>query len=127
MENYFIHLIFDSVCDASRFIFEMCLITRTTAIKFEAIANSRLATTQNGSSPNPQKARLVFKFGAKTEMTNKFQAPSIATTDPIIEESETCFEILSVIRKAIKLSPNVNQHVAMAKPAKLATAFPPLK
>ena len=83
--------------------------------------------TQNDSKPNPQKAKFTFKFGMQTDRTNKIQDPTIATVDPIIEESETCLEILRVMRKATKLRPNVNQQVAMAKPAKLATAFPPLK
>ncbi len=56
----------------------------------------------------------------QTPRTNKIQDDNAATNDPTIEERETCFEILRVTR-------NVIHEVAMAKPAKLATALPPLK
>ena len=117
----------DSVCDASLFILEMCLTTNITKIKVETIANSRLLTTQETSKPNPQKAKLTLRFGIKMPKTNKTQADKAAIEDPIIEDNDTCFEILRVMRNAIKLNPNVIQEVAMAKPAKLATALPPLK
>lgn len=58
---------------------------------------------------------------------NMTQEDNAATQDPIMEESDTCFDNLRVTRNAIKLNPNVIQQVARAKPAKLATAFPPLK
>ena len=102
-------------------------MTSIAKIKVEAIANSRLEMTQETSDPNPQKTKLTLRFGTQTLRMNKIQADNAATDEPMIEERETCFEILRVIRKAIKLIPNVIHEVAIAKPAKLATAFPPLK
>ena len=105
----------------------LCLTIKMTVIKVETTANSNEATTQLTLFPNPQKAKFTFKLGTQTLKIIKTQELIMATNDEIIEERETCFEILRVMRKAIKLNPNVIQQVAMAKPAKLATAFPPLK
>lgn len=127
MENYFIHLIFDSVCDASLFIFDLCLTTNITKIKVETIANSRLLTTQEMSFPNPQKHKLTLRFGMQIPKTKMIHEDMAATEEPTIDDKETCFDFLRVMRNAIKLNPNVIHEVAIAKPAKLDTAFPPLK
>ena len=93
-----------------------CLKIKMPVMSVEMIANSRFATDQSSTIPNPQKVMLTFNevVTARMKSTQEIRATTI---EAIIEERETYFDFLRVIPNVRKPISNEAQLVRRAKPA----------
>ena len=80
------------------------------------IANSKFATAQSSTMPNPQKVMLTFNEVEIARMKST-QETSATTIEPTIEERETYLDFLSVMPNAKKPIIKDAQFVIRAKPA----------
>ena len=97
-------------------MFERCLKINMPVTSVEVMANSKLATAQSSTMPNPQKHILTLILSV-IERIKSTHARTAATAAPTMDERDTYLVFLRVIPNVKKLIKKMAQLVEIAKPA----------